>query len=150
MKYDQREFQQAMTLVMERIKKKYSFAYYDGEDIAQEAYIIGLQVMQKYDKSKGDIVNFLSVSVGNRIKNLMRNVLAKETDTISINDISEDFNTIGDKNTTVDEFWLMIDENLHPSYRKDYLKIKQGLSVPKLRKKKIIEEIKKIVNDNSI
>lgn len=132
---------------MNRIRKKYSFAALDGDDVAQEAYIIALEVMTKYKPECGKILNFLSISVHNRIKNLMRNKLNREIDTCSLDNIQDEYETIGNSNTTCDEFWEMIDENLHYSFRKDYIKLRQGIAIPKLRKQKIIEEIRKIIDE---
>lgn len=133
---------------MVRLKNKYRFGALDGDDVAQEAYIIALEVMNKYDEKYGKIVNFLSVSVGNRIKNLMRDTLVKEIGACSLDNIQDEYETIGNSNTTSDEFWEMIDENLHPSFRRDYLKLKQGIKIPKLRKQKIINAIRDIINES--
>lgn len=134
---------------MNNIKKRnYSFAGMDSDDVAQEAYFIAVKVMEKYDAGHGPIFNFLSISVNNRVKNLIRNTLLKEIDTCSLDNIQDEYETIGNSSTTSQEFWEMVDENLHPSFRKDYLKLKQGVYVPKLRKEKIIAEIRDIINES--
>lgn len=132
---------------MKRIKKKYNYKFADGDDLAQEAYIIGLKIMEKYKPESGCVLHFLSVSVGNRIKNVIRKYTNKEIDTCSLDNILDEYDTIGNSHTTYDEFWEMIDEKLPVHYRKDYLKMKHGEPISKLRKTKIIEEIRKIVND---
>lgn len=146
--YDENEFQEAILKVMDRLRKKYNFGALDGDDVAQEAYIIALDVMAKYKSENGRIVNFLSVAVGNRIKNLMRDTLVKEIGACSLDNIQDEYDTIGNSSTTSDEFWEMIDENLHPSFRRDYLKLKQGIKIPKLRKQKIINAIRDIINES--
>jgi len=132
---------------MQRIKKKYNYKFADGDDLAQEAYIIGLEVMKKYKPESGCILNFLSVSVGNRIKNVIRKFTNRELDTCSLDNIQDEYETIGNNQTTSNEFWEMIDEKLPASLRKDYLKLRHGIQIPKMRKLKIIEEIRKIVNE---
>lgn len=133
---------------MESIRKKqYSFPDFDSEDLAQQAYLIALKVMRKYDVKHGPIFNFLSISVNNRIKNYIRDKTTKELEAKSIESIIEDWETIGNSKTSSQEFWDMIDEYLPPTYRKDYLKMRQGIYVPKVRKHKIINEIRKIIDE---
>ena len=54
---------------------------------------------------------------------------------------------IGNMKTSSDEFWNMIDENLSSEYRTDYLKIRQGINLPKIRKIKLMAELKRIVDE---
>lgn len=119
----------------------------DSDDVAQQVYFIALKAMEKYDPTHGPIFNFLSICVSNRIKNIIRDTTLKEVDTCSLDNIQDEYETIGNARTTSDEFWEMIDDNLHPSFRRDYIKMKQGIHVPKLRKEKVINEIRKIINE---
>jgi len=127
--------------------KNYKFAEFDTEDLAQESYLIGLKVMEKYKPEHGCILHFLYVAVHNRIKNLMRDKLKREVPVCSNENTPEYLETIGNSKTPANEFWEMIDEHLPFSFRRDYLKMKQGLYVPKFRKQKIINEIRKIINE---
>lgn len=145
--YNEEEFLEAIQKIMDRVRKKYSYRLIDGDDIAQEAYFIGLKVMEKYKPEQGKILNFLSVAVGNRIKNLIRDTTNKEIDTCSLDNIQDEYETIGDVHTTPNEFWEVIDEELPVQYRRDYLKMRNGIAVSKPRKAKIIEEIRKIINE---
>lgn len=142
----EQEFQEAILIVMERMRKKYRFGIYDGDDVAQEAYMIGLEVVKKYNPSHGPMLNYLSVSIHNRIKNFMRNTIIKEIDTCYISNLSEEFETIGNSKTTREEFWQMIEDNLSMDYRKDYLKLRGGLPLAKVVKNKLINEIRRIID----
>lgn len=50
----------------------YTFGYYDKDDIAQEAIIIALEVLDKYDPKKSALETFLYIHLNNRLKNLRR------------------------------------------------------------------------------
>jgi DNA-directed RNA polymerase specialized sigma24 family protein len=136
--------------VTERIRKKYNYntsGANDGDDLAQEALEIAMAIVEKYDASKGPLYNFLSVSVGNRIKNFIRNKKNREIDVVSIMNIEEETIKVGNMKTTYDEFWKIIDENLSADFRSDYLKLRQGISITKHRKVKLMEELRRIVNE---
>lgn len=142
------EFMSAMAKIMERIKKKYSYVVHDGDDLAQEAYFIGIKVCESYKKESGPLYNFLSVAVTNRIRNFLRDKSIKEVSYTYINDDEEDtVNMIGNMKTTNDEFWETIDEHLQAKFRHDYLKLRQGIDIPKVRKMNLITELKRIVNE---
>jgi DNA-directed RNA polymerase specialized sigma24 family protein len=58
-------------LVVNRIAPKYTFHGYDVEDIKQEAFIICMDALNRYDQ-KRPLENFLSVNLSNRLKNFVR------------------------------------------------------------------------------
>ena len=41
-----------MTRVVDRIAHKYRFGYFDIEDIKQEAFIIAMEAMERYDEAR--------------------------------------------------------------------------------------------------
>ena len=41
-----------ITKVSERLSNKFTFAFYTTEDIRQEAFIIGMEALERYDESK--------------------------------------------------------------------------------------------------
>ena len=55
-----------ITKVSERLSNKFTFAFYTTEDIRQEAFIIGMEALERYDESK-PLENFLFVHMANRI-----------------------------------------------------------------------------------
>lgn len=57
--------------VAKRLAYKYTFAFYDVEDIEQEAIIIGLAGLKDYDGQR-PLENFLAVHINNRLKNFKR------------------------------------------------------------------------------
>jgi len=61
-----------ITKISKRLAQKFTFGYYDRDDIAQEAFIIGMQGLEKYDSTR-PLENFLWVHIRNRLKNYKRN-----------------------------------------------------------------------------
>lgn len=141
------EFNAAIEKIMAMIRRKYKYSIHDGEDLAQEALFIAIGACESYKPEKGALYNFLSISVSNRIKNFIRNKRHREVNCVSIFNIEEETIKIGNMKTSRDEFWNMIDEYLSSEYRADYLKIRQGISLPKIRKIKLMAELKRIVDE---
>jgi RNA polymerase sigma factor (sigma-70 family) len=144
---NRQEFEAAVARIMKAVQKKYRANIYDGEDLAQEVFAIALERIPKYDPSKGPIFNWLSVTVRSRILNIIRNTNRKEVESVSLENVEEEMIRIGNMKTTSDEFWEIIDEQLPAEYRFDYIKMKQGVSLPNHRRLKLIAELKKIVSD---
>lgn len=142
-----KEFQEAILKIMERIKRKYRYTIYDGDDLAQEAYFIAVDICGAYKPEAGPLYNFLSVSVNNRIKNFIRNKSYREIVCTSLSNVEEETIKIGNMRTSSDEFWDMVDEHLSAEYRADYLKSRQGIPLPKMRRLKLVTELKRIIND---
>lgn len=145
---DETEFTEALVKIMERIKRKYKYSIHDGDDLAQEAYFIAIKICDSYNPETGPLYNFLSVAVGNRIKNFIRNKKIREISSTSLFGIEEErMSKIVTIKTTNREFWDIIDDNLIGSLRVDYLKLRQGIDIPKLRKVKLLEELRRIVDE---
>jgi len=57
--------------VAKRLAKKFTFGYYDVEDIEQQARLIGLEGLASYD-NKRPLENYLQVHIKNRLCNFKR------------------------------------------------------------------------------
>lgn len=66
--------------VIDRIAPRYTFGYYDIEDIKQESYIICLEGLEKYDESR-PFENFISKHLSNRLKSLIRDKYTRTSTT---------------------------------------------------------------------
>jgi RNA polymerase sigma factor (sigma-70 family) len=148
------QFIEAFQRVVERIKRKYKYSIHDGDDLAQEALFIAVStdpksmgVVWKYNPETGPLYNYLSVAINNRIINFIRNKRHREIDAVNIFNVEEETIKIGNMKTTDDEFWRMIDEHLPAEYRTDYLKMRQGIAITKIRKMKLMDELRRIVDE---
>lgn len=67
----EKEVMDQMMVVIDRTAAKYTFYGYDVEDIKQEAFIICMDALERYDE-KRPLENFLAVHLSNRLKNFIR------------------------------------------------------------------------------
>ena len=67
----EREVVDQIEVVCNRIAPKYTFYGYTAEDLKQEAFIICMEALNRYDE-KRPLENFLSVNLSNRLKNFVR------------------------------------------------------------------------------
>jgi len=143
--------------VVNRIAPKYTFQGYEIDDIKQEAFLICMDALDRYDPQR-PLENFLSVHLSNRLKNFIRdNYYVKDVDEnkkkiLRAGSISETPNIVelvsGADDIEINEVKKIIDKKLDPSYRADYLKIINGIYVNKKRRELIIENIMSILKDS--
>jgi DNA-directed RNA polymerase specialized sigma24 family protein len=55
-----------------KIKRIQKFAYFTGNDIMQEVWVICLKALEHYKSQNGNLENYLNRCVNNRLKNLKR------------------------------------------------------------------------------
>ena len=160
-----------MTKVVNRIAHKYRFGYYDIDDIKQEAFIIAMEAMDRYDEGR-PLENFLAVHISNRLKNFKRDnffrpdyvppsgkitndnntkrFLMEPLDIDNIRDEHER-NMRGEENIVDElakkELMNIIDTSLDMGLRGDYLRILHGVYVPKPRREQIYESIMQILRE---
>ena len=67
----EQEVVDTITLVVDRISPRYTFHGYQLDDIKQEAFILCMDALPRYDESRR-LENFLSVHLSNRLKNFVR------------------------------------------------------------------------------
>jgi DNA-directed RNA polymerase specialized sigma24 family protein len=160
-----------MTTVVNRVAHKYRFGYYDIEDIKQEAFIIAMEAMDRYDEGR-PLENFLAVHISNRLKNFKRDnffrpdyvppsgkitndnntkrFLMEPLDIDNIRDEHER-NMRGEENIVDElaqkELMNIIDTSLDMGLRGDYLRILHGVYVPKPRREQIYESIMQILRE---
>ena len=161
-----------MTTVVNRIAHKYRFGYYDIEDIKQEAFIIAMEAMDRYDEGR-PLENFLAVHISNRLKNFKRDnffrpdyvppsgkitndnntkrFLMEPLDIDNIRDEHER-NMRGEENIVDElaqkELMNIVDTYLDMGLRSDYLRILHGVYVPKPRREQIYEAIMQILREH--
>lgn len=144
-------------IVVDRIAPKYTFNGYDVDDIKQEAFIICMDALSRYDQ-KRPLENFLSVHLSNRLKNFVRdNFYTKNEEdkkkvlspkSLSYEDYIPDSEHDHDNKIDASDIKKIIDKYLPSEYRADYLKIVSNVYVPKKRQDEIINLVKELLKDN--
>ncbi len=144
--------------VVNRIAPKYTFNGYEIDDIKQEAFIICMDALDRYDESR-PLENFLSVHLSNRLKNFVRDNFYTKNENdkkkilspkqLSYEDYvpEDDF----DSDVTIDakDMQKIIDRYLPSDYRSDYLKIISDVYVPKKRRNEVILKIKELLAEHN-
>jgi len=144
-----------MQRVVEKIAPRYVTHGYSVQDMQQEAYIMCMEALPRYDNER-PLENFLSVHVSNRMKNFLRdNVKIKDEKKHKIikpsqltheveNSYEEDFNEKLDfKNMSI-----IVDKNIPAAMRMDYLKMVNNFYVPKPRREEISEFIRDLLKEH--
>ena len=166
--------EQEVLAVIEKIANRYchkfKFGYFTAEDIKQEASIIAVDALDRYDETR-PLENFLSSHVKNRLINFKRDnycrqqkedadikwelrnnakkFLMEPLDISNIRDEQE--KNMRNENDFIEDIFTremfdLIDSELPVELRSDYLRIKDGVYVPKPRRQQIYDEISKIIN----
>ena len=143
-------------LVVCRIAPKYTFYGYEKDDLRQEAFIICMEALPRYDESR-PLENFLSVHLSNRLKNFVR-------DNHFTKDEEQKAKVVMPGQLTNEEYLLdtheeyvedldckqmskVLDIKLPAEYRADYLKIINDVYVPKKRKEEVLFIIQYILEE---
>ena len=169
----EREVTETITIVANRYSYKFQFGFYTPDDIRQEAFIIAMDALDRYDESR-PLENFLAVHVKNRLNNFKRDkyyrqqkedqanknkydnntkkFLMEPIDISSVRDEHENNMRLDDSfvnNIEDQELLDIIDTYLDVGLRADYLRILNGVYVPKPRREQIYNEINRILKENS-
>lgn len=160
MEYSEDEVTEIIQRIARKLAPKYVFGYFDKEDLAQEAIIMGFEALSRYDSNR-PLENFLYVHISNRLKTFKRdnyfrmnaggaegvqqakkNIMDaipiecaepyKENDILSILELKD--------------LRARIDAELPAHLRKDYLRLCAGAKITAKSKEKVIEAIRKIFN----
>lgn len=59
--------------IAKKIAPKFTFGYYDTEDIEQECFLFAYEGLKNYKEEFGSLESFLYTHLTNRLKNLLRN-----------------------------------------------------------------------------
>lgn len=150
-----------ITIVCDRIAPKYTFYGYTIDDIKQEAFIICIEALNRYDGIR-PLENFLSVNLSNRLKTFMRDNYFTGSSSENrkkvfqpaqldyedhIIDEKDSFTTSYDDIDTKNMIEV-VDQHIPANIRMDYLKIVNDIYVPKSRRQEIIATIKQILEEH--
>lgn len=162
---NEQEFISIVQKIAKKLSSRYVFASYEAADIEQEAFIIAMEAMSRYDTSK-PLENFLYVHINNRLKNFKRDnyyrfeVGAAQRIQDSKRNILEPIDIHGLYNVATGdtisndvhllEILKLIDEKLPSDMRGDYLRLKNNGKLTKNRKLKIIQTIHEILSGEDL
>lgn len=160
----EQEVIETITKVVDRQAAKFRFGYYEVEDMRQEAFIIAMDALDRYDE-KRPLENFLAVHVNNRLKNFKRDnfyrmnnekheskkLIMDPIDIARVRDEKEKNMKTDDSfkdGLERDEIANIIDKYLDIGMREDYLKMLNSVYVPKPRREQIQNAILNIMRDH--
>lgn len=148
-----------INIICDRIAPKYTFHGYPIEDMKQEAFIICIEALNRYEPGR-PLENFLSVNLSNRLKTFMR-------DNFFIGNSNEDRKKLAQpaqleyEDKLIDEksenkydyldikaMAEAVDKHIPASDRMDYLKIINDIYVTKQRKEDIVNTMKQILEEH--
>lgn len=168
----QEQVVETINKVVNRYAHKFKFGYYEADDIRQEAFIIAMEALDRYDEER-PLENFLSVHVKNRLSNFKRDKFFRYNgdnaneraerrnqtkkflmEPINIEHVRDEH----EKNmkstdsfvSEVDmaELFTLIDLHLNISLRSDYLRLMHGVYVSKPRREQIYTAITDIFDQH--
>jgi DNA-directed RNA polymerase specialized sigma24 family protein len=158
------EQQKTILKVIDRIAPRYVFGYYELDDIKQESYIICLEALPKYDKSR-PFENFISKHLSNRLKTLIRDKYSRSNIESSkhekLNQSKKNLmdlksadgqhkmyeDDILEKLSTTEAVETLMRE-LPPSMRNNFYRLANGVSIQSAKKNALFSKIKEILGEN--
>ena len=147
--------------VCNRISPRYTFYGYTVDDIKQEAFIICMEALNRYDEER-PLENFLSVNLSNRLKNFVRDhhfIKNDNGDRVKVlNPAQLEYeNTImGDDGKSLTSYDSLetktmveaINEHLPASIRMDYLRMINDVYITKQRRDEVLEVVEDILKEH--
>ncbi len=146
--------------VCNRIAPKYTFYGYTLDDIKQEAFIICMEALNRYD-NKRPLENFLSVNLSNRLKNFVRDnhfIHNDNGDRVRVLKpaqldhenavIDETNNNLSYESIEYKNMAKIIDRKIPAAIRLDYLRMINDVYITKQRREEIIETINEILQES--
>ena len=150
--------------VVERIAPNYKFGFYEVDDIKQEAFILALEAMEKYDGLR-PLENFIAKHISNRLKTLRRDKYSRKNVNSSrhadlnmkkrlLMDNGFSFNCSlfyeqdleGDLSSK--EAVEKVLNELPPALKKDFLRMANNAKLQDYRKKAVIAAVKEILHED--
>jgi DNA-directed RNA polymerase specialized sigma24 family protein len=149
-----------ISMISSRLANKYTFPNYEAEDIEQEAFIIGMEAMDRYDEIR-PLENFLSIHIKNRLSNLKRDKYYRPDDG-KAEEIQQGKKKLLDAGSfesvrnvlvaaecsdSLEEKELLeyIDNHLPANMRSDYLRFFNDQPLTKTKKGKLVEVLREIL-----
>lgn len=154
----QQEVMETITKVTNKIAPGYTFYGYTVDDIKQESFMICVEALDRFEKGR-NLENFLSVHLSNRLKNFVRDnhfTTANDISRINVmqpaqldndNHVVDNYKPSNYNDLNTSDMIVIINRELSATCRMDYLKMLNGVYVPKPRREEIEEIIINILQD---
>lgn len=146
-----------INIVVNRIAPKYTFYGYQRSDLKQEAFIICMEALPRYDETR-PLENFLAVHLSNRLKNFVRDnhFQADEDEKAKIvmpGQLANEEYLLDRRETYIEcldykEMGKVLDIKLPAHHRADYLKIINDVYVPKKKKEEVLFIVQTILEEH--
>ena len=146
-----------INIVVDRIAPKYTFYGYQRDDLKQEAFIICMEALPRYDENR-PLENFLSVHLSNRLKNFVRDnhFQADEDEKAKVvmpGQLANEEYLLDKREEYVEnidykEMSKILDLKLPANHRSDYLKIINDVYVPKKKKEEVLFIVQTILEEH--
>lgn len=161
--------EELLSRVTGEVASKYYIQGYEYSDLFQEAYILAMEVLAKYNPDKGRLENFIRVALNNAMQNFVRSRTTEKKPcgcdngtycekcqyresklrVLSPSQYPEEVEF--SKDTHIRDSFIellpLINQKLPLSMRMDWRRILDDAHVVKSRKEEIFEEIREIVCD---
>lgn len=155
---------QTIIKVIDRIAPKYTFGYYELDDIKQESYIICLEALPKYDQSR-PLENFLSRHLSNRLKTLIRDKYSRSNiesekherlntskkNLMDLKSVDREYKFSEDNilnKIETEEAIAILMEKLSPSMRNNFFRLANGVSIQSAKRAALFKRIKEILGED--
>lgn len=158
------EQQQTILKVIDRIAPRYVFSYYELDDIRQESYIICLEGLEKYDKSR-PFENFISKHLSNRLKTLIRDKYSRSNiESEKHGQLNQSKRNLMDLKSVEGQHKMCEDNALEkilteeaieklmrelpPSMRNNFYRLANGVSIQSAKKTALFQKVKEILGED--
>lgn len=113
-----------------KFKHKYVIDIYEQDDMEQEAFLICLEALERYDGVR-PLENFLAFNLKNRLLNLVRKI---KTNTLTMVSMPDTLDVEEEERVRlIVQIDTLMDQNLDPDTRQDWLRLKDGVKVSTVR-----------------
>lgn len=146
--------------IAKTLAPKYVFDCYDKDDIEQEAVLIGIEGLSRWDSDR-PLENFLYTHINNRLKNFKRDNYCRLGETGEPERVQQskknilDAGALNESSVHVEndldllldrkELIYKIENNLEAKYRKDFLRLISGSRISPKKKQELLSIIKDIL-----
>ena len=156
--------QEIILKVIDRIAPKYTFSYYELDDIKQESFIICLEAVEKYDNSR-PFENFISKHLSNRLKTLIRDKYSRSNiesekheklnqskkNLMDLKSVDGSYKVYEDdiiERMSTSEAIETLMRELPPSMRNNFYRLANGVSIQSSKKQALFDKIKEILGED--